>query len=114
LNCTLFGFFAGAFPSLPPTVVSSYYSVTSKDSMFRLVGMLFLVETIGALFGPIICGLLYEIRGDYWFGSMFTCLALGAGVFHLFRMESHEAFHERLGVGGGAAKVEDATTDNDV
>ena len=95
LICTTFGFFAGAFPSLPPTVLSSYYGGTSPDSIHRLIGMTFLVETAGALLGPYITGVLYEVRGNYWYGSWFTCGMLGVGLFFLWRMESHEVFHER-------------------
>jgi MFS family permease len=59
-----YGFFAGGYPSLPPSIISLWFS-GHPDHVGRLVGVNFCVDTLGAVVGPVVVGVMYDTLGNY-------------------------------------------------
>ncbi|GMI20680.1 hypothetical protein TrRE_jg759, partial [Triparma retinervis] len=91
-----YGFFAGAFPSLPPSIVAEYYAKVADDSLFQIVGVQFFLETPGALFGPVIVGKLFDSTGGYEAGSFMTFGVMAAGILVLYTINDVKSFETKL------------------
>lgn len=94
-TCVLYGFFAGAFPSLPPSILASYYADVAPRSIFKIVSSGFVVEAVGATLGPVGVGYMYDVQGDYGMASVATAAFMIAGVCVLFTIEEKNKFLER-------------------
>lgn len=76
--CLLFGFFSGAFVSLPPAVIASISSEPRKIGI--RVGQSFTLISIGALIGTPISGALQvEDHGNYIFMAIFAGVIVLSG-----------------------------------
>ena len=65
--CTVafyYGFFAGGYPSLPCSIISIWFS-DNPDQVCRLIGVYWSAETIGAIAGPVMVGVMYDMQGNY-------------------------------------------------
>ena len=61
-----YGFFAGGYPSLPPTIIADHFDAPhTQHARFQLIGLSFSVETVGSLVGPSIAGFLFDEFGNY-------------------------------------------------
>ncbi|GMI31476.1 hypothetical protein TeGR_g4309 [Tetraparma gracilis] len=90
-----YGFFSGAFPSLPPSVLAEYFADIAPASIFKVIGACFLAEVLGTMLGPVIAGLLYEASGDYTTASLYTGGVMILAIVILSRIEPVETFKER-------------------
>lgn len=70
-----YGFWAGGYPSLPPSIISIWY-VDHTNHVGRLVGLNFASDAIGAILGPVIVGSMYDHYGSYIEG-----FSLSGGLF---------------------------------
>ena len=68
----LFGYAATTQGSVPLIVMADAFDSTSPDSILTLLGILNFAKFPGYLFGPTICGWLYDWYGDYYNASIFT------------------------------------------
>ena len=59
-----YGFWAGGFVSLPPSIISIWFS-DYPTKVGRLVGINFCADTVGAIAGPVIVGAMYDVFGNY-------------------------------------------------
>jgi predicted MFS family arabinose efflux permease len=78
-----YGFFAGGYPSLPPTIISIWFA-NQPGKIGRLVGLNFFADTVGAVSGPVIVGFLYDnsTTGNYVGGYTFAgCVMVLATMF---------------------------------
>ena len=84
----IYGFNAGAFVSLPPTIIADYMA-HRKDILATLVGFNFSSASPGVMLGGPIVGWLYDASGppqNYVAGGYFTFGALFIGTTALFAM----------------------------
>lgn len=77
-----FGFNGGAFPSLPPSIIGSYFR-QYPNVIGKMVGLNFLADTCGAIFGPPIVGAMFDASGSYisgfsFMGGMFALAMIGS------------------------------------
>jgi predicted MFS family arabinose efflux permease len=68
----LFGYAATTQGSVPLIIMADAFGSSSPDSILTLLGILNFAKFPGYLFGPTICGSLYERDGDYFSASVFT------------------------------------------
>lgn len=90
-----YGFFAGGFPSLPPTILADYYHDV-KHMQLRLMGLCAQVQIFGALLGPPITGWLFDAHGDYVAAAFFTAGSLLFGGLALFLIPNRKVHDEIL------------------
>jgi MFS family permease len=90
--CSAYGFFAGAFPSLPPSILAEYYGEVAPQAMFQIVGSCFVVEAFGATVGPPFAGFLFDQFGDYIVASLTTAFFMTVATLVLSRIETKEEF----------------------
>jgi MFS family permease len=95
-----YGFFAGAFPSLPPSIVAEYYIKVANNSLFQIVGVQFFLETLGALVGPVLVGKLFDTTGDYEAGAWMTFGVMVVGIGVLASINNVKNFERKLAEGG--------------
>ena len=69
----VYGFTAGAFISLPPSIAAMYFGV---KNIAPVVGYLFFVNAIGSVAGPVFAGLMYDESGNYDAAGVFTGVSL--------------------------------------
>lgn len=82
LSCC-YGFFAGGFPSLPPSIIAEYYGKVAGSSLFQVIGVNFFLETPGATIGPSLVGYMFDVSGTYESGSYLTAGFMIVGVLVL-------------------------------
>ena len=80
----VYGFNAGAFVSLPPSIIADYMAKDHGDRLGTLTGFNFMAASIGTLLGPPIVGWMYDGSGSYLSGGYFTSGCLIVGTTFLF------------------------------
>lgn len=90
--CCFYGFFAGGFPSLPPSIIAEYYSDVASKSLFQVIGVNFFLETPGAILGPTLIGLVYDETGSYEAGSYITAGFMILGLVILSTIPTTESW----------------------
>ena len=75
----LYGYAATTQGSVPLIIMADAFDSTSPDSILTLLGVLNFAKFPGYLFGPTICGTLYEKYGDYFSSSLFTGIIMLTG-----------------------------------
>eukprot|EP00947_MAST-08B_sp_MAST-8B-sp1_P003642 g3642.t1 len=96
----IYGFNAGGFVSLPPTITADLFGARYPKLIGLLVGFSFCADTCGCLLGPPIFGWIYDAGyTDYIFSAFLTGSFLVAGSLCLFAFPPkavHEAQLDRL------------------
>ena len=91
----VYGSHAGAYPSLPPSIIADLFDSVDDASqyLFRLSGLQFSADVLGAILGPPIAGWIYDSTGSYVGSGLFTAGALMCGLCCLLAMPD-QASHE--------------------
>ncbi|GMH77623.1 hypothetical protein TL16_g07473 [Triparma laevis f. inornata] len=95
LSCC-YGFFAGGFPSLPPSIIAEYYGKVASNSLFQVIGVNFFLETPGATIGPSLVGYMFDVNGTYEAGSYLTAGFMIVGVAVLATIPSVSSWDEKM------------------
>lgn len=77
----IFGVAYGGVLSSTPLVLGEFFGIKSLGEIF---GYHSLISTIGAFFGPLVAGAIYDLYGDYSLAfiiSLFSCFMAGGLVF---------------------------------
>lgn len=94
--CIIFGFNAGGYPSLPPSIIADYFGKLSPANLFKMVGLVFTIETPGILFGIPLVGLMFDRTGSYRVGSIFTASMMLLGNVFLWLIPSQQSQHDYI------------------
>ena len=94
LFAVVYGFNAGGFPSLPPTIISDYFG---DAKIGALVGLSFTADAVGVALGPPICGWIFDAAGNYDAASAFTGAMLLVSACTLFLLPDKAAHLAEMG-----------------
>jgi len=94
----VYGFHAGAYPSLPPSIIADLFQEVPGASsfLFRLTGLQFSADVLGAILGPPIAGWIFDSTGSYSGAAAFTAASLAAGLASLLCIPSKEEHEKEL------------------
>ena len=89
----VYGFFAGAYPSLHGTIIADFFAADYNNFMMRLIGCSFSADTLGAILGPPIAGWLFDRARSYTGAGGFAGATLLLGAACLFVVPRSAAEH---------------------
>ena len=99
----LLGLFWGGAVALAPPVMADYFGTRAVSG---IIGVLYAGVGVGALVGPVIAGLVFDLWANYTLAIVYTIIAPTLGAVCVLAAESPEGWRHRLNGGAPASGKE--------